>query len=86
MNKKTKRPLRLRRSIRAGITVSVFILTVLCTVEIAKLGWNTFQSRTGAPGGEILILPMIILLFYTGWTARKELAEFKEDFKASERR
>jgi hypothetical protein len=86
MNKRTKRPLRLRRSIRAGIRVAVFILTVSCTIEIAKLGWNTFQSRTGAPGGEVLILPLIVLLFYTGWTARKELTEFREDFRSNEGR
>lgn len=86
MNKRTKRPLHLRRSIRAGIRVAVFILTVSCTIEIAKLGWNTFQSRTGTPGGEVLILPLIILLFYAGWTARKEWAEFSRAFRTSEGR
>ena len=83
MKQKTKKPLRLRRSIRVGIKVAVFILTVLGTVEAARIGWNAFQNRTGLPGGEVLILPLIILLFYTGWTARKEWDEFKREFKAN---
>lgn len=72
IGKTLKKPLRLERSIRAGIQAGVFILTTACTVTIAKLGWETFQSRTGTVGGEVLILPMIILLVYAGWTARKE--------------
>lgn len=81
-----KNPLHLGRSVRAGIKVGVFILTAICTVEIAKLGWITFQNRIGAPGGEILIIPMMILLFYSGWTASKEWAELKGDLITTERR
>ena len=76
-NRIMKKPLRLGRSVRAGIRVGVLILTAMCTVEIAKLAWETYQSRAGAPGGEILVLPMMILLFYTGWTARGEWIEYK---------
>jgi len=72
IGKTLKKPLRTERSIGAGIQAGVFILTTACTVTIAKLGWETFQSRTGTVGGEVLILPMIILLVYAGWTARKE--------------
>lgn len=85
-NRIKKKPLHLRRSIKAGIKVGVFILTALCTVEIARLGWVTFQNRIGAPGGEILIIPMMILLFYTGWTARKEWTTFKRVCRETERR
>ena len=85
-NKIKKKPLRLRRSVEAGFKLGIFILTAICTVEIAKLGWNTFTSRIGAPGGELLIIPLIVLLFYTGWTARKEWAAFKRAFKEVERR
>lgn len=81
MDRQIKKPLRLRRSIKAGIKVAVFILTALATVEIVRIGWETFQSRAGAPGGEALILPLIVLLFYTGWTARKEWDAFRWDFK-----
>ena len=87
MNKKAnKKPLQLRRSIRAGLKVGIFILTAVCTVEIAKLGWKTFTSRSGAPGGELLIIPLTVLLFYTGWTARKEWTAFKRAYKVAERR
>lgn len=81
MDRRNKNPFRYRKSIRAGIKVAVFILTVLATVEIARIGWETFQSRAGAPGGEALILPLIVLLFYTGWSARKEWDIFCRDFK-----
>lgn len=87
MNRKAnKKPLQLRRSIRAGLKVGIFILTAVCTVEIAKLGWETFTGRSGAPGGELLIIPLTVLLFYTGWTARKEWAAFKRAYRAEERK
>ena len=90
IGKALKKPLRLERSIRAGIQAGVFILTAACTVTIAKLGWETFQGRTGTVGGEALILPMIILLIYAGWTARKEWtslmaeSEAKKSYECSE--
>jgi hypothetical protein len=71
----------MKKLFRAGIKLGIFILTAGCTVEITRLGWNAFQSRTGAPGGELLIFPMIILLFYAGWVASKEW----EGFKASKK-
>lgn len=87
MNNGTKkRSHRLRGSARAGIRVGVFILAATCTVEITKLGWKTFQGRIGAPGGEVLIFPMMILLFYAGWAASKEWASFKKACRGTERR
>lgn len=85
-NRKYKKPLRPGRSIRAGIRFGIFILTATCTVQVARLGWKTLESRIGAPGGELLIFPMIILLFYTGWTARKEWIAFKIASRKAERR
>lgn len=85
-NRIKKKPLRLGRSIKAGIRIGVLILTAMCTVEIARMAWETYQSRAGAPGGEILVLPMMILLFYTGWTARGEWIDFKRAFREAERR
>ena len=86
MNRIKKKTLWIRRSIKAGIRIGVLILAAMSTVEIAKLAWETYQSRTGAPGGEILVLPMMILLFYTGWTARGEWIDFKRAFREAERR
>ena len=85
-NRIKKKPLQLRRSVRAGIRIGVLVLTAMTTVEIARQAWETYQSRTGAPGGEILVLPMMILLFYTGWTARGEWIEFKRAYREAERR
>lgn len=85
-NKKNKKPLRPGRSIRAGIRLGILILTATCTVKVVRLGWETLQSRTGMPGGELLIFPMLILLFYTGWTARKEWTAFKRNYRKAERR
>jgi len=85
-NRIKKKPLRIRRSIKAGIRIGVLILAAMTTGEIAKMAWETYQSRTGAPGGEILVLPMMILLFYTGWTARGEWIDFKRSLRETERR
>jgi hypothetical protein len=85
-NRIKKKPLQLRRSVRTGIRIGVLVLTAMTTVEIARQAWETYQSRTGAPGGEILVLPMMILLFYTGWTARGEWIDFKRAFREAERR
>jgi len=85
-NQITKKPLRLGRSAKTGIKLGIFILTAACTVEIAKLGWKTFQSRIGAPGGELLIFPMMILLFYAGWTAKTEWTSFRKALKETDGR
>ena len=86
MNRIKKKPHQIRGSIKAGIRIGVLILAAMSTVEIAKLAWETYQSRTGAPGGEILVLPMMILLFYTGWAARGVWIEFKRALREEERR
>ena len=85
MNRVKKKPHRIRRSIKAGIRIGVLILAAMTVVEIAKLAWETYQSRTGAPGGEILVLPMMILLFYTGWTARGVWVELKRALREAEK-
>lgn len=84
MNKRKR--LRIGRSIRAGMRTGVLILTATATVKLATLGWKTIEARTGAPGGELLIFPLIGLLFYTGWTARKEWIAFKIAYRKAERR
>lgn len=85
-NRIKKKPLRLRRSVKAGFKLGIFILTAICTVEIAKLGWEAFTSRIGAPGGELLIIPLTVLLFYTGWTARKDYVAFRRAYREERRR
>ena len=79
------------RAVRIGMRLGLLVFTACLTVRICKIGLETLESRTGAPGGEIFILPLIILLVWTGWTARKEYtdltkgAEDKHDFRRSDR-
>ena len=76
-----RKRLKLNRSIRAGIRIGTVILTATATVKLAILGWRTLEARAGAPGGELLILPLIGLLFYTGWTARKDYVAFRRSYR-----
>jgi len=70
--------------------LGLLVFTAYLTVRLCKVGLETLESRTGAPGGEIFIFPLIILLVWTGWTARKEYtdlmkgAEDKHDFRRSD--
>ncbi|MBT9174227.1 MAG: hypothetical protein DDT21_02638 [Syntrophomonadaceae bacterium] len=73
------------RNIKTGADIAVVLLTAVCVVTIAALGWETFQSRTGHPGGEILIIPMIILLFYAGWITRGGFEDYKKAQQTMER-
>ena len=69
----------MRRCIKTGAKVGISIITALCMVEIAKLAWNVFRIRTaGAYGGEILFLPLIVLIFYSGWAMGKEWDDIKK--------
>ena len=82
MNRKAnKKPLQLRRSIRAGLKVGIFILTAVCTVEIAKLGWETFTGRSGAPGGELLIIPLTVLLFLHRMDSKKRMGSLQKSLQ-----
>ncbi len=31
-----------------------------------RLGWEVYQSRPTTPGGEIMIIPLMLLMFYCG--------------------
>jgi hypothetical protein len=63
--------------IREGIRLGIIALSAAGTFEFAKYGYEIYKHRTGASGGEILIIPMAALLIYTGWTARKDWIRYK---------
>ncbi|MBT9169137.1 MAG: hypothetical protein DDT19_02491 [Syntrophomonadaceae bacterium] len=65
-------------NIKTGVNIAAVLLTIVCVITVAKLGWETFQSRTGHPGGEVLLLPMIALLFYAGWMVRRDYGKCKK--------
>ncbi|MBT9167939.1 MAG: hypothetical protein DDT20_00869 [Firmicutes bacterium] len=70
--------MKAKKAIKTGLDIAVVLLAALCVIAIATLGWEAFQSRTGYPGGEVLILPMIILLFYAGWIVRGDFEDCKK--------
>lgn len=91
MNNQRKRRRRATaNAVRIGLRLGLLVLTAYLTVRLCAAGIEALESRTGAPGGEIFILPLIILLIWTGWTARKEYTDMKKgdeqkhDFRRSE--
>jgi len=78
MNNQRKRRRRATaKAVRIGLRLGLLIFTAYLTVRLCAAGIEVLESRTGAPGGEIFILPLIILLIWTGWTARKEYTDMK---------
>lgn len=91
MNNQRKRRRRATaKAVRIGMRLGLLVFTAYLTVRLCAAGIEVLESRTGAPGGEIFILPLIILLIWTGWTARKEYTDMKKgdeqkhDFRRSE--
>lgn len=85
MNHQKKRPLQLGRSAIIGIRMGAVIIGAIAAVTLAVIGFQTYQLRTGSPGGEITILPAFILLFWCGWTARRD-TEARRSSKQKEAR
>jgi len=57
-----------------------YIITFLCgalTWHILLLAFDTFRQRQGTIGGEVLILPLLVLTFYLGWTVKDEIENLK---------
>ena len=77
MKKRRRNKLNLGRAVRGGIRTGILILTTIATVKIAAAGWARLETRLGNPGGELLIAPLFLLLFYAGWTARKEYTDYR---------
>jgi len=57
-----------------------YIITFLAgmlTWHILLLSFDTFRQRQGTLGGEVLVLPMMGLVFYLGWMCRSEIEKMK---------
>ncbi len=79
MDDRTKRRRKAyARAIRVGTKLGLLIFTAYLTVRILKIAIEVMETRAGALGGEICIIPLIALLFWTGWTFRKEYESMKE--------
>lgn len=66
------------RAIRVGFKLGLLILTAILTVRASLLAIQVAESRAGAFGGEICFIPLVALLFWAGWTFRKEYEDMKE--------
>lgn len=86
MDKLKRRRKSTERAIRVGFRLGLLVFTGYLTVRLLTLGLRTLESRAGMPGGELAIVPLIALLLWTGWTARKEYTAFKEGETENETR
>lgn len=84
--KQRRKSLRLGKSVIIGIRLGAVIVGIAAIVTLAVIGFQTYQARTGLPGGEILIIPAFALFFYTGWTARKDTEEYRKIKRREEQR
>ena len=60
--------------------VLVFLSGVMSGLLLAY-GMEAWAQRDGLPGGEALILPLIILLIYLGWQLGAMWREAREQFQ-----
>ena len=60
--------------------VLVFLSGVMSGLLLVY-GMETWAQRDGLPGGEALILPLIILLRYLGWQLGAMWREAREQFR-----
>ena len=74
-----KRKLYLGRSAILGLRLGAFLLGIMAALALAHIGLQTYQARTGLPGGELTIIPAFALFFYVGWTAREGSLRRKAD-------
>lgn len=45
--------------------------------HILELSITTLFNRQGTLGGEVLVLPLLVLTFYMGWTVKDEIENLK---------
>lgn len=73
-NRPKRRPrLHLGRSAIVGLRLGAFFVGLSAAILLAVIGWNTYRARTGAPGGEAMILPAFATCIYIGWAFRGDM-------------
>lgn len=70
-----KHRVKLEKGISAGINLGTMILSAAVFVKVAFVVYDVFMSRSGGIGGEILVLPALILAFYWGHEFGMDAAE-----------
>lgn len=62
-----KRRIKLERSIANGINIAFVVLSAAALIRVGLLVYDTLNSRSGGMGGEILVFPTLILMFWWGY-------------------
>lgn len=60
--------------------IAVFLAGML-TWHILLLSFDTFRQRQGTVGGEVLVVPLLICVFYLGWMFRSDIEKMKGELK-----
>lgn len=81
MAKRKRRNKALIATLGMGIRIGLIVLTGCFTFRILLSAYEILERRTGAVGGELCIIPLLALLFWAGWTAKREHDEIKEEVK-----
>lgn len=68
------------KKIRKIIQLLLVFIGGMVSGWLLTYGMETWAQRDGLPGGEALILPLIILLIYLGWQLGAMWREAREQF------
>ena len=69
------------RRIGQAVWLLLVFLSGVMSGLLLVYGMETWAQRDGLPGGEALILPLIILLIYLGWQLGAMWREAREQFQ-----
>lgn len=69
------------RKIRQTVRLVLVFLSGVMSGLMLVYGMETWVQRDGLPGGEVLILPLIILLIYLGWQLGAAWQEARDRFR-----
>lgn len=76
-----KRRVKLERGIAGGVNLSVVFLTGAALIKIGFMVFTAVESKTGL-GGEMLVLPVLAMMFLWGREVGQE--EAKQEVEAIE--
>ena len=69
------------RKIRQTVRLVLVFLSGVMSGLLLVYGMEAWAQRDGLPGGEVLILPLIILLIYLGWQLGAMWREVREQLR-----
>jgi len=70
--------MKLIKPVRLIMTMAAIYVLGIFTYKVGYMAYLTYFRRgNGAIGGEIFIIPFMLLLFYIGWEAKSFYLTFK---------